>query len=198
MKSVDYKQKYLNMRNKMVSNMQRAYQLGYVKGAQDQEQESLMMEMQAQQNPQIDPNTGLPIDPGQMGQELPGQQMAAVQGQGDELDNSLDELEGMMSKSEKDIDHDKIKELLSNIRIKGDNLKNSAMLKSSDPKKLKLPIMKDRVRKIGAMKNLSDQKKAAVTAQARLVEGAMDKFKGSSMEKTMAIVNEIVEQEGKE
>jgi hypothetical protein len=105
---IDYKQKYTELRAKFIESTDVAFRLGYEQGYNEGQNDQMKM---TQQQPQIDPNTGLPIEqPGQqeqmdsMGQQQPqiSSDMNIMDGQqGSELDQHINELESLVAKGEK-------------------------------------------------------------------------------------------------
>lgn len=119
--SVDYKQKYVDLRSKFAKTCDMYYRTGYEEGIkegqQQAQQEAMMMQQQAMMQQQgIDPQTGQPIEgapvdesgmPVEGDQGAMEEQMAAMGGEempeegGSELDQHINELEALVSKGEK-------------------------------------------------------------------------------------------------
>ncbi len=120
--SNDYKQKYIEMRHKLIESVDVAWRDGYEQGAKDAQMQAQQqqMEAQAQQAAQQaammggaqpgqegDPNAQMSPEEEQMmmeqggGQEpMPGQEMP-MEGESTELDSKLAELQDLVSKGEK-------------------------------------------------------------------------------------------------
>lgn len=115
--AVDYKQKYLNLRSKMMENVDVSYRLGYEQGMAEgqkqaqQEAQAMQQQMMMQQQgqPQVDEN-GQPIAPeeqqammeeGQMPEEGQVPEDIQDQGGGSDLDAHIQELESLVQKGEK-------------------------------------------------------------------------------------------------
>ena len=116
--AVDYKQKYEQMREKMISTTDVAYRLGYEEGLKTGEQnaqaEQIAQQQQAEMmaaQQQIDPETGEVIEGGMPGEEMGGEMSPQAAGEedmsgideegGSELDSAVSELEGLVQKGEK-------------------------------------------------------------------------------------------------
>ena len=115
--TVDYKAKYLDLRSKFTKSCDRYYRTGYEEGLKQGEMQAQQAQMQEQQamemmqqgidpetgmpmEPKIDPETGMPIeDQGAMGESQPmeGEEIQ----EGSELDQHINELEGLVAKGEK-------------------------------------------------------------------------------------------------
>lgn len=113
MSKVDYKQKYKELRSKYMNAVDTAFRLGYQQGQKDAEMEMMQMQLQEAQaaaqaamggdEEMVDEN-GMPIPPeegmepgmeGDMPPEIP-----AEEGGGDELGQSMDELESYVKHEE--------------------------------------------------------------------------------------------------
>jgi hypothetical protein len=116
---LDYKQKYKELRAKLLESTDVAYRLGFEEGLKEgellaqqqmQQQQMAMQQAAMQGGGQIDPQTGEPLPPEEGGGEMPPE-MAAQEGgvppemmgeeAGSELDQHIGELEGLVSKGEK-------------------------------------------------------------------------------------------------
>lgn len=129
--SADYKQKYLEMRDKLIDSTDAAYRLGYAEGLEKGEQQAQQAQMQAQMEAQAQMETqaqmqamaqgGMPpgaegempqeeMPPGAEGEMPPemmesGEEMPPEEMAGEQsasdLDSSIAELEAMVAKGEK-------------------------------------------------------------------------------------------------
>lgn len=98
---VDYKVKYIELRNKFMESCDRFYRLGKEEGLK-QGQMQAAAQMQQPQEPQIDPETGEMVD--QQSQDIAQQEMAQeqdMQEEPSELDAKIEELENLVQKGEK-------------------------------------------------------------------------------------------------
>jgi len=106
---VDYKAKYLDLKTKYQETVDLAWRLGFEQGAQqaqlDQVQQQQQQADQMAQAANGQPQPGQPGEegeqPGVPGQEQPGQPQSQNPN-GDELDQHISKLEGMLGKSEID------------------------------------------------------------------------------------------------
>ncbi len=118
---LDYKQKYREIRTKMMEAVDVSFRLGYEEGLKEGEMQAQQMQMQQQaeaealaaQQGGINPETGQPINPAaaeegmvegeidpETGEELPPEEMGGMEA-GTELDSHINELEGLVQKGEK-------------------------------------------------------------------------------------------------
>jgi len=205
MKSVDYKAKYLKLRNQMVKNMKRSYTMGYTDGAKEKELEMMMMEQQQQQaemeammnQPQVDEN-GMPIE-GEMPPEE-GIDPAMTQGMDDamlsqdtEFDMLVGELEDIVAKSEKG---GEALQKIEKLKRTKNTLKKTMQLKAmSNPTALGKSLRKDRFLKGNAIKNLSKGQVKALTMQKNLVEESMSNFKKGGNKAASDIISALIKSE---
>lgn len=178
--SADYKQKYLNMRSKLIESVDVAFRNGYEKGMQDammqqmqqqqaqMEQEQQMQEqamMQGEGGPMADevaaqeaenPESGMPMG------EAPPEEMGGAMAS--ELDQHIDELSGLVAKGEKPS--------ILDMRKKVEEL---ADLRKSQKDKL------------------NSKTKANASAQANIVSGILKKWEEESKD-TKEGLEEILKQ----
>lgn len=171
---IRYEQKYKNLKMKFMDAVDLAFRLGFEQGqqqaqmdqmAQQQQQAELAAAQAAQQGP-----GGQPGEPGQedSGQpQIPGQEMAQENPMGSELDQHLDELEGLVSKSELTGDDlKKAMSVLSDIKSKRQLRKSHEAIKSIS---LALHTPAYKVSK-QAQHNLTDTAKNSLHVQQRIVD----------------------------
>ena len=117
--SVDYKQKYIDLRSKFAKTCDAYYRTGYEEGIkegqQQAQQEQMMMQQQQEMMAQgIDPETGQPIegasvdengmsvdDQGAVNEAQTPMDEEMGEAEGSELDNHINELESLVQKGEK-------------------------------------------------------------------------------------------------
>lgn len=117
-KKTDWKSKYYELRSKHINAIDVSFRLGFQEGLKAAELQNMQMQLQqAQQAAMAAPPAGMPGEemppeqggemPPEQGGEIPpqeGEEMPPEQGAAEEpseLDSSIDELEGYVSKSEK-------------------------------------------------------------------------------------------------
>ena len=132
MQSIDYKGKYQKIKMEMIRNMKRSYQLGYMDGAKDKEQESMMMEKQAQMqqdqmNAQMGMDPNAPQDPNQDMSQSINDQGAMAQDQA--LDQNVTELDSLISELEQavggeTINKSEVSRISSKISLKKNEINN--------------------------------------------------------------------------
>lgn len=181
MQSIDYKGKYQKIKMEMIRNMKRSYQLGYADGAKDKEQESMMIEKQAQMqqdqmNAQMGMDPNAPQDPNQMAEDINGQGAIA---QDQALDQNVTELDSLISELEQavggeTINKSEVSRISSKISLKKNEIKKLQQLKKSEPKKIAKNLAK--ASQIKAMTNLSAGQKKVLDMQKSLVEKTMTDF----------------------
>lgn len=113
MSKVDYKQKYKELRSKYMNAVDVSYRLGYEQGQKDAEMEMMQMQLQEAQaaaqaaeaaamggEEMVDEN-GMPIPPEEGGEEMPPEvPQEGGEAAGDELGQSMDELESYVKHEE--------------------------------------------------------------------------------------------------
>lgn len=133
MSDIDYKDKYLDLRDKFLKSTDVAFRLGYEQGLKDAQQQQAQMQVQQQQQmaqmqqmgQQQDPNAGQPQDPN-MGQDQ------QVDPNADHLGQSMDELGQAVQKSE----------LVSRSKLADFNLDHNSKKSHNMQKKIVDDIMK--------------------------------------------------------
>jgi len=186
MKSIDYKTKYLNIRNQMVRNMKRAYVIGYTEGASDKEKELMMQE--AQQGMAMgmeDEDLGTQdFDLGQAGDQ-----------KGEEFDSLIGELEGIVSKGEGE-SMTALAEGLEKLKMQKSEMADAYKLGSlGTTQKMAKNLKKDRLFKVGAMKNISAQGKKALSMQNKLVDEVVSKMEDGKSKAKKEIIDAILKSE---
>jgi hypothetical protein len=199
---VDYKQKYQEIKANFMSAVNAAWEDGYQNGAQ-----SAQMEQAAQQQQQSDELAQAANGQPQMGQEVaaPGEEAPEQPGQpqsqnpnGDELDQHIAKLEGMLGKTEiNPTELGDLKKTLSDIRSLQvqinltkslDSIKNTKMGKLH---KSHAPLTI--TPKLQA--NLPEQSKKALTKQQEIIEGVFKKW-ASDEQKAASDISSILSVEG--
>lgn len=196
--AVDYKSKYLDLRQKFMKMCDRYYRMGMEEGLQQGQIQAQMEQMAQQQQemaaqqaamqggaPQIDPQTGEPIPPEQGGAPMPEQggegmppEMAEMGEEpmpegaegGSELDAALGELEQLVAKGEKP--------KVTDIRKAAEKLLD--------------------IRKAQTAKMKPNHKKVVVSKQKDLVNGILKKWEdeANSKKSVTADLEKIIQEEG--
>ena len=183
MAKVDWRQKYFELRSKYLNGLDVAYKMGVQEGMRQSELEQMQMQLQQAQQQAMAaqqqmamaqagaPEEGGEVPPeegGQMppegGEEMPPEMMEeGAEGEeagGDELDASIDELEGLVAKSESgDIDP---AELLKAIH---------KMKESKEQVDSKKVLVKQRNIVDGIMKKWKEEETKATSDISKLIEG---------------------------
>jgi hypothetical protein len=178
---VDYKAKYLDLKTKYQETVDLAWRLGFEQGAQQaqldqaaqQQAEASQMAMAANGQPQ-------PGQPGEEG-EQPGQQAEGQPGQpqsqnpnGDELDQHIQKLEGMLGKSEiSSLDLGDLKKTLSDIRSLQVQISLSKSMESIKSTKMGRPALTI-TPKLQA--NLPEQSQKALSLQEKIIGDVFAKW----------------------
>lgn len=201
MSNVNYKDKYLQLRQRFEESVDVAFRLGYEQGAQAAQMQQMQDQAQQMADQQaaeaqaaaqggIGPD-GQPVGGGAPGQEgeQPGAQIqddsrgvgqqaagsGGLNAGGSELDQHIGELEGLMAKAEYGTENWEVlkKSLdgLKNIKVSIDLKKNEVLIKSIGEN---LKKKKPLVLNPRAKHNLNDNSKAALSLQHKIVEGIMD------------------------
>lgn len=187
MAAVDYKQKYIDLRAKFAKTCDKYYRAGYEEGMKEgqmqAQQEQMMQQQQQEMIAQgIDPETGQPIQGGAVDEngmpiEDQGAMEAAQEGmapegmdeaQGSELDQHINELEGLVSKGEKP----KVTDLRKAVKA-------LASLRKSQKAKLK-----------------SNHKEVTVSKQKDLVNNMLKKWESEANKSVTDNLEEIIASEG--
>jgi hypothetical protein len=197
MPEINYKQKYLELKQKFMNSVDTAFRLGYEQGQSDAQMQA-MQEQQAQQaameqaalagQGQGAPGEGgAPAEGGAPGEAAPE---AAGQEGGSELDQHISQLESMLGKSEL------TGEDLEAIKKSIDSLKMGIELKKSDKaiKGIVKAINKTPVIGKRASANLNPQAQAAVTMQHEIVNGIMKSWEEEETKASRSIVDILANQ----
>ena len=189
---VDYKAKYLDLKTKYQETVDLAWRLGFEQGAQQAQ-----LDQAAQQQQQADQMAmaanGQPPQPGQPG-EAEGQPQSQNPN-GDELDQHISKLEGMLGKSEiSSMDLGDLKKTLSDIKSLQiqinltkslDSIKNTKFgsLKKSQPLSPRLQA------------NLPEPAKKALSMQENIVKSVFEKWSKDESQ-AASDINSILNVEG--
>ena len=190
---IDYKQKYQELKAKFMSSVDSAWQDGYQHGMQDsqveqanqQQQQADQMAMAANGQPQI----GQEAAPGEEQAEGQPGQPQSQNPNGDELDQHIQKLEGMLGKSEiSSLDLGDLKKTLSDIRslqVQINLNKSMASIKNIKMGKLqKSTPLSPRVEA-----NLPEPAKKALNMQEKIIEDVFKKWSQDESQATNAISN---------
>lgn len=162
MSSIDYREKYQALKLKFQSSVDLSFRLGYEQGQQDaqveQMQQAQLAHQQAQMAPQVDEN-GQPIEGDQQ------QDPNAEQAQGSELDQHISQLEGMLGKSE--LNMDDLKKVVNDLKFAQEMKKSDKAVKTIAKNVGRFAISKQ------ASSNLSPSAQKAVTMQEKIVQDIM-------------------------
>jgi hypothetical protein len=198
---INYKQKYLELKQKFKDSVDTSFRLGYEQGQNDAQMQQ-MQEAQAQQAAMEQAQAAGQGQPGQPGQEggAPGEQPptegAAQSGQpaGSELDQHITQLESMLGKSE--LTGEDIQELKKSISAlkQGVELKKSDIAIESIVKSLKKSQTIKPMRE-SAVHNLNPTAKAALTMQEKIV-GDIMKTWAAEESKAPSSITAILANEG--
>lgn len=175
MADVNWKSKYLELKSKYMSAVDASYRLGIQEGIQ-QAQVQQVQDQAAQQ--QADEQAAAQGQPGQDGQGQPGQsgQDGTEQApdsehpQGSELDQHISQLEGMLGKTELNIDDlqaikKSVEALKFGIEMKKSDMAVKGIARALAPKKFAISST--------AQANLTPTAKAALEGQQRIVNDIM-------------------------
>lgn len=187
---IDYKQKYEELKAKFMSSVNAAWEDGYQHGMQDSQVEQVNQQQQQADQMAMAAN-GQPPQPGQEG-EQPAEGSETQSGQpqsqnpnGDELDQHISKLEGMLGKSEIDaFQLQDLKKTLNDIRSLQVQINLTKSMESIKNTKFgKLHKSASLSPKVQA--NLPDQAKKALTLQEKIVgdvfkKWAKDEYKAAS------------------
>ena len=189
--AVDYKAKYLDLRSKFAKTTERYYRTGYEAGMKEGQMAAQQEQMQMQQQQEmmaqgidpetgqpmegggaVDPETGMPMegDPAAMGEEgqIPPEGEMGEEG-GTELDQHINELEGLVAKGEKP--------------------------KVTDLRKAILSLSNVRKNQRNQLK--SNHKDVTVSKQKSLVENMLKKWESEANSKSVTEgLEDIIESEG--
>lgn len=187
--AVDYKAKYIDLRSKFAKTTDRYYRTGYEAGIKEGEMQAQQQQMEEQQAQEmmaqgIDPETGQPLqggavdengipvdDQGAMDEAQMGMEGAEgmEDGGGTELDQHIDELQGLVQKGEKP----KVTDLRKAIESLAD-------MRKSQKNQLK-----------------SNHKEVTVSKQKSFVDNMLKKWeKEASLKSVTENLEEIIEAEG--
>ena len=185
--SVDYKQKYIDLRSKFSKTTDRYYRTGYEAGLKEGEMQAQQQQMQEQQEQEmlaqgIDPETGQPLQGGAVDENgIPVDDQGAMdeaqmamggmeeEGGGTELDQHINELQGLVQKGEKP----KVTDLRKAINA-------LAGMRKSQKNQLK-----------------SNHKEVVVSKQKGLVDNLLKKWEKEASSKSVTEnLEEIIEKEG--
>lgn len=196
---IDYKQKYQELKAKFMSSVDSAWQDGYQHGMQDsqveqatqQQQQNDAMAMAANSQPQPEQEGEQPKDPGQEGEG----QSQSQNPNGDELDQHIAKLEGMLGKSEfSSMDLGDLKKTLSDIRSLQVQINLSKSMESIKNTKMgKLSKSISFSPKIQA--NLPEPAKKSLGLQHDIVNSFMKKY-AQDEQKAASDINSILNIEG--
>jgi hypothetical protein len=143
---VDWKQKYFELRSKYMQAVDVAFRLGMQEGQKAAELENMQMQMQQMQEEAAMQAQmgGMPGEEPMMEEEMPPEEMMAEEEmgeeemgeeemgeEGDELGDSMDELEGMVAKGESEVD-------FTSVMKKFHQLENSEGLDKDEQKSKKV------------------------------------------------------------
>lgn len=179
---IDYKQKYEELKAKFMSSVDAAWQDGYQHGMQDSQTEQV--QQQQQQSDQMAMAANGQPQPGQPGEEVaPGEEQNGQPGQpqsqnpnGDELDQHISKLEGMLGKADiSSTELGDLKKTLSDIRslqVQINLTKSMESIKNTKFGKLHKSISFSP--KIQA--NLPEPAKKALTLQEKIVGDVFKKW----------------------
>ena len=181
---IDYKQKYQELKARFVSSIDSAWRDGFENGAQSAQMEQVQQQ-QAQADQMAMAANGQP-QPGQPGEEgaAPGEE--AEQGEagqpqsqnpnGDELDQHIQKLEGMLGKSEIDaFQLQDLKKTLSDIRslqVQINLTKSMASIKNTRM----TPLKKSQPLSPRVQANLPEPAKKALSLQEKIVADVFSKW----------------------
>lgn len=219
MSQVNYKEKYLQLKQRFQESVDVAFRLGYEQGAQAQQQQQMQQQQQQvadQQAAQAQAAAGggqFGGDPGEGGEDqgaapggAPGAQLSEdsrgvgqqAQGAGgtagpSELDNHIGELEGLMAKAEYGTEGwetlKKSIDTLKSYKSAVDFKKNEQLIKSIG-ENLRKPLKLN----IKANHNIAPNAKSALTLQHKIVGDIMDQWdkeeKGIPTEITKILASE--------
>jgi len=188
--AVDYRRKYMELRAKFLSSLDMAFRMGYEEGGKDAQIDQAMAAMQ----PQIDPETGQPIQgaPGQPGQ--PGQQ--GPEPMPEEMDQHIAELEQAVQKAERaggdlsksEFDLASIKKALGGIKAYKEHASLAKSLKSI---RQLGALTRSRQLGLSAQRNLDHHSKIAVSMQNKIVTDVMKKWEEQESKTTKEIANTL-------
>lgn len=164
---VDYKVKYLELKQKFMNSVDTAFRLGYEQGAQaaSQQQAEQQQQMDHEQTmASMQPQPGQP----QTDQETP--QPNSANPQGTELDQHIAKLEGMLGQP--NVDKAELQKAIDDLKF-GLELKKSSEAIPAIARALHKPSFN--LGKL-AVHNMNDSAKKAVTLQHKIVNDVMKGF----------------------
>lgn len=176
MPEINYKQKYLELKQKYMNAVDTAFRLGYEQGSSDAQQQAMQDQMAAQQAAEeaAAQGGGMPGEEGGAPAEgAPGEEQAPESANpgGSELDQHIAQLESMLGKSE--LTGEDLAELKKSV----DSLKQGIEIRKSEKaikgiaKALKTPKSFQLSKTAAA--NLTPTAKAAVSMQEKIVTDVM-------------------------
>ncbi len=178
---IDYKQKYQELKAKFMSSVDSAWKDGYEHGLQDsqvdqanqQQQQADQMAMAANGQPQPGQEGAAPGE--EASPEQPGQPQSQNPN-GDELDQHIAKLEGMLGKAEiSSTELGDLKKTLSDIRSLQVQINLTKSMESIKNTKMgKLNKSMNLTPKVQA--NLPEQSKKALSKQQEIIEGVFKKW----------------------
>jgi hypothetical protein len=187
---IEYKDKYLELRHKYMADLDMAFRLGFEAGAQ-QAQQQQAVDAQAQQA-QMGGNPGMPIEGGAeqdgSGQHVggtpgkptenaaqEGQPMNGSSGNGSEIDQHINKLQGMMGKGHSPEIQKTISDIINLRKAEKEGLEfqKSQSAITGIVKALHKPAFK---MSIQANHNMDDSAKKALTLQHKIVNDVMEKW----------------------
>lgn len=133
MSEINWKSKYEALKAKFMESVDTAFRLGHEQGQQEAQMESVMQQQQQEAEQLVAQNAGMGGEEGQDPNQDPNAQEAAPDSQnpaGSELDQHINELEGMLGKSES-IDLKEVMNLTNKIKTLRKNMKQEQELKKS-------------------------------------------------------------------
>jgi hypothetical protein len=197
---IDYKQKYEELKAKFMSSVDSAWQDGYQHGLQDSQVEQAAQQQQEADQMAMAANGQPPM--GQPGEEsgVPGEaeQSEAPQSQnpnGDELDQHISKLEGLLGKAEiNPIELGDLKKTLSDIRSLQVQINLTKSLESIKNTKLR-PLNKSISFTPKTKANLPEPARKALTLQEKIVGDIFAKWEKDE-QKAASDIGSILNIEG--
>jgi hypothetical protein len=210
MANVDYKKKYLEIRNVLIKAVDQSFKAGYQQGAQDAQMDAMAQQQQQQAEMMSQMSGGVVDDPddpngdGQIPMDDQGDQMmngaaeAHEEAAGNELEQGMAELEAELGKAEKDQNKEHAANLLANLNRSMKKMKEAQVLKKSAAaiKKIKKANKKIQATSIGYKHNLSTTHKKAVSGQQKIVTDILKKWETESTDAATDILA-VIKGEGK-
>jgi hypothetical protein len=198
MSKVDYKAKYLELRNVLTNSVDVAFRAGYQQGYKDAQAEGMQQQLaQAQQQAQMMNQQGM--DP-----SMEDQNSQYTDGMADQqADGSMNELEAGMGELENELNKGEIDKAsaLNQLQVLSNSLRKlqeAASLKKSNEHIEKLKNATKKVEKfsLGYKNNLSNTHKKALSAQQQIVTGILKKWEKEEVETSKNILD-VLASEGK-